>query len=244
MQACFQNNKILKTILETTSEMSADAKFVFNEMGFSFQALDASHVCLSSLQMDQEDFKTYSITESISFGISLVNLLKIVKCSNPTDTVVFEYPESNGAKCTVQFTGSDRKMTFELNTMEIDQELLEAPETVYLSNFELPSEKWKQVMNDSNSMGSACSFTVGSQKLFLSVDGDMGKLTTEIPLSKDTEPVESTSFSTRHLLAIAKAAPLAEKVQISLAKDMPLIVQYKFGNASRLTFYLAPKIQT
>lgn len=241
MNAVFKNTRLIKAIVETTSELSNDALFHFRENGLSFQALDSSHIALSMLHINEEDFHLYSLQESISIGVSLCNLLKILKCSC-NDMISFGY--ENDCKFLIQMSEQHKTMRFELNTMDIDQESLEAPSTVYPCTFELSSEKLKQVINDIYSLGSECSITIRDHKMIVSVEGDIGKVTTEIENVPVTENVAETRFSTKHLHTIVKAYGLSDNVILSISEDMPLLLKYPFGHASYLQFYLAPKMKT
>ena len=56
-----------------------------------------------------------------------------------------------------------------------------------------------------------------------------------------TEPVTLT-FALRYLNFFTKATPLSESVSLHLAKDVPLMVEYKLTQLGFLRFFLAPKI--
>lgn len=56
-----------------------------------------------------------------------------------------------------------------------------------------------------------------------------------------TEPV-TLSFSGKYLTSFAKAAGLATQVRISMAKELPVVVEYTIADMGHLKFYLAPKI--
>jgi len=50
------------------------------------------------------------------------------------------------------------------------------------------------------------------------------------------------NFALKNLVQFTKAAALSERVKLSLAKDVPLSVEYKIGNFGYMRFYLAPKV--
>ena len=56
------------------------------------------------------------------------------------------------------------------------------------------------------------------------------------------EPV-SLTFALRYLNSFTKATALSPQVTLSLAKELPIVVEYKIEKMGFLRFYLAPKIE-
>lgn len=55
------------------------------------------------------------------------------------------------------------------------------------------------------------------------------------------ETVELT-FALRYLNFFTKATPLSPTVELSLSKDVPLVVKYEMEHLGHIQFFLAPKI--
>ena len=55
------------------------------------------------------------------------------------------------------------------------------------------------------------------------------------------EPVKG-NFTCKHLLVISKSGSLHDSVTISMSNDCPVCVQYRYGDAGYLRYYLAPLI--
>jgi proliferating cell nuclear antigen len=53
----------------------------------------------------------------------------------------------------------------------------------------------------------------------------------------------SLTFALRYLNSFAKATPLAGRVKLCLARDMPISVSYEISDMGSLSFFLAPKIE-
>ena len=52
----------------------------------------------------------------------------------------------------------------------------------------------------------------------------------------------SLNFALRYLTTFSKATSLSEKVKLSMAKDVPLVVEYAIQDMGHIRYYLAPKI--
>ena len=84
-----------------------------------------------------------------------------------------------------------------------------------------------------------CSGDIGNGSVALRSHKNVEKpeLSTNIEL---TEPV-SLTFSLKYLVNFCKASSLSSTVTLSLASDVPLLVEYKMDNGY-VRFYLAPKV--
>jgi len=52
----------------------------------------------------------------------------------------------------------------------------------------------------------------------------------------------SLTFSLKYLNMFMKASPLCDRVELQLAPDVPLVVEFKVSDFGYIRFYLAPKI--
>lgn len=69
--------------------------------------MDASHVALVSLKLDIGIFESYRCDRTISLGLSLGDLGKILKCAKNEDTCAIRYED--GDNDSVTFTFEDAK---------------------------------------------------------------------------------------------------------------------------------------
>lgn len=50
-------------------------------------------------------------------------------------------------------------------------------------------------------------------------------------------------FPLNYLNMFNKAAPLCDKIQLKMAQDQPMIVEFKIEDFGKLQYLLAPKVQ-
>lgn len=243
VEAVFSNVKSFKTIIETTCELSNDAVFFFTEQGIKFQAMDASHCSLCSMNFDMEDFVTYICEQETQLGMSFTNLNKILKCASLNDTVTIKADTDHKFTIEIRDPKQEKQMCFEMNTMDIDQDRLEAPEEQYPFTCKIPSDRLKQVINDSFNIGEVCTLRAQDQKLIFTVQGEIGSLKIELSVPGSSVHVGDTGFSSKFLHSIMKAYTLNEHVTVSFDKDKPILFTFPFGVKSYYKYYLAPKIK-
>jgi len=114
--------------------------------------------------------------------------------------------------------------------------------------------EFSRICSDLSILGETVAISVGKDGVKFSVSGEMGtgNMTVRDNGSSDVkegdrvdiemeEPV-NLNFAMRYLKSFAKAAPLCDRVQLCLSRDVPLLVKYDIPNFGSLSYYLAPKI--
>lgn len=84
---------ILKKILEAIKELVNEANFECTNAGISLQAMDTSHVALVGLLLRADGFDHYRCDRSLSLGINLTSMAKILKCAGNEDTMTLKADE-------------------------------------------------------------------------------------------------------------------------------------------------------
>ena len=80
-EARLTEGNLLKKIIEAIKDLVQEANVDCSETGLTMQAMDASHVSLCSLNMRSTGFDHFRCDRSISLGLNLSNLGKILKCA-------------------------------------------------------------------------------------------------------------------------------------------------------------------
>uniref|UniRef100_T1GX93 Proliferating cell nuclear antigen PCNA C-terminal domain-containing protein n=1 Tax=Megaselia scalaris TaxID=36166 RepID=T1GX93_MEGSC len=138
--------------------------------------------------------------------------------------------------------------------MNIDQEHLEIPETDYDCVIKMPSMEFAKICRDLSQFGESITICCTKDGVRFSASGDVGvanvNLAQTYKVDKEEEAVTidlqaavSLTFATRYLTHFIKATPLSAQVQLSISKEVPLIVEYPIEDFGFIRYYLAPKIE-
>lgn len=122
----------------------------------------------------------------------------------------------------------------------------------------MPSSKFQRICRDLSQIGDAITISAVKGGVLFVADGDLGKATVRLNQSSSADkPADAVkvdvkdpitqNFATKYLNHFAKATPLSSKVNLSLAPDVPLVVEYLIEDSEgaengHVRFYLAPKI--
>jgi len=246
---------ILKKILDAIKDLVNESNFECSAEGISLQAMDTSHVALVSLLLKSESFEQFRCDKTLSLGINLTNLAKILKSADNEDILTMK-ADDNGDKLSLSFESSNhvKKADYELKLLDLDADNLGIPDTEYSSIVKMPSNEFQKTCRDLTVLGDTVSITTTKEGIRFGVTGDLG--TGNITLKptegvdvKDEETVSieikdpvSLTFALRYLSFFTKATPLSTQVVISLSKDVPLVVEYAIEGDGFVKFFLAPKI--
>mmetsp|Transcript_21525 Transcript_21525/g.42285 ORF Transcript_21525/g.42285 Transcript_21525/m.42285 type:complete len:263 (+) Transcript_21525:98-886(+) len=247
--------QVLKKIVEALKDLVTDAAFEFSDSGLQLQAMDSSHVSLCYLKLHATGFQHFRCDKDTSLGISLPNLAKVLKCANNDDTLTLKAKdEPDVISLMFESKNQDRIMDFDMKLMDLEQEQLAIPETEYKSKVTIPADEFRRIINDLQVLGDTCKITAEKAGVRFTVEGDVGKANITLKPSEAaddsgdnqvklevSEPVE-LRFALRYLNYFAKATPLASTVELSMTKDVPLLVEYNMDQVGCIQYYLAPKI--
>jgi len=247
---------LLKRILDSIKDLVTDANFDCSATGISLQAMDSAHVSLVSLLLRADGFEHYRCDRSLSLGINLGSMAKILKCASNDDIVTLK-ADDNGDSVTFMFESpkQDKISDFELKLLDIDSEHLGIPDTEYKAIVKMSGSEFQRICRDLTILGDTVVISATKEGVKFSVSGDLGngnitcrpssevdakqEETTSISLD---EPVQLT-FALRYLNFFTKATPLSSLVSLSMSKDVPLVVEYRIDDLGYVRYYLAPKIE-
>ena len=126
-----------------------DANIDAGDTGLSLQAMDNSHVALVALMLRADSFSPFRCDRSVSLGINLTSLQKILKAASPDDILTLKAEDSpDVVNFVFESSGNDRFSEYDIKLMDIDQEHLGIPETEYAATIEMPSAEFQRICRD------------------------------------------------------------------------------------------------
>lgn len=107
--------------------------------------------------------------------MSLASLQKIVKCAGSNDSVTLRADESVDVLALLfEAKKADRVGEYEMKLMDIDQEHLGIPDTIYDAEISLPSQEFARIIRDLKELGESVKIEVSKEGVRFSADGDIG----------------------------------------------------------------------
>jgi len=254
-EARLTQGSLLKKMIESIRELVTDANFDVSSSGISLQAMDTSHVSLVSLLMRGDGFEHYRSDRSLSLGLNLASITKVLKCAGNDDVITLK-AEDAGDSLTLMFESpnQDRISDFDVKLMDIDSEHLGIPDTDYKATVKMSASEFQRIIRDLSTIGDTVAISCSKESVKFSVGGDIGsgnvvmRHNATVDKEEDAtiieleEPVTLT-FAMRYLNLFTKATPLSSTVTLSMSPDVPLVTEYKIADMGYIRYYLAPKIE-
>jgi len=254
-EARMQQAGLLKKVLDAIKDLVEQANFECTSSGVQLQAMDSSHVSLVSLLLRADGFEHYRCDRSLSLGINLGSMAKILKCASNDDILTLK-AEDGGDTLTFVFESQkqERISDFELKLMSIESETLGIPDTEYSAVVKLPASEFQRICRDMTTLGDTVGIAVTKEGVKFSSSGELGtgNVTLRPTSAVDGKPAEETTiqlqdpvnltFALRYLQSFTKATGLSDAVQLSMSNEVPLATEYRIGDLGFIRYYLAPKI--
>lgn len=250
-EARFSSATLLKRILDAIKDLVQDVNLLCTEDGIELQAMDAAHVALVNFTILADACTLYSCSKPITMGINVTNLAKIIKCSEPTDSVLLKHsPGSDTLEITFESSNGSRKAEYGMKLMDIDSEHMEIPDVAYECSVKLPSSEFSRIIRDMATFGDTVTLSVKEEEFVVTTKGDMGIATVSVKQDKVAKPsteIECSKrtklmFALNYLVAFTKAQNISDQVQIFMSEKIPVYVSYDMGDKGSVGYYLAPKL--
>lgn len=132
---------VCSVVTSTTIHIKADGLYISD--------MDSSHVSFIHLELDKSDFVRYNTIfnngeSSIVIGISLSELVKIIKTGINNERIVLEYKDSN--KLNIIFNGCGLTRRYKLPLLDIESSNLAIPSMDYPLELEISSKLFNNII--------------------------------------------------------------------------------------------------
>lgn len=247
IHAKWEKSSFLKNAVEATKDIIVQTNMDWTEEGISIQGMDPSHVALSNVFLSKEDCYFYHIKESITIGIDMIRLGKILTIANADDSLEFFIENEEEATINVTLTSVDEKCRshFQIPLIDIDVESLNIPDMIYDNKIIQKSNDFASAVRDLGFLGDVVAIWVDGGEFHIQVRGEfgMGERAWKDGILKSSETNDNRqSYPLRYLLKTLKGTSVSSDIQIEFSLGSPIRLSYTFGNSSNIINYVAPKL--
>lgn len=216
-------------VMKGVSPYLESVNIEYNAEGLSFQAMDASHVCLIRTTISKEEgtlYRTKDGYEEGIFGILLKSLVKVLRHATSSDTLSLSYnPLASRQALVVELKGDDRTMSVSIPCMDIDEDSLGVPEMDYKFQIQMIPKVWDGYVSAFDVIDpyniTICPIHEDTTCVELQGEGEMGPMTMKVRADRPLMP-DSSSSDRRDLTRYTKIlkSSCEEELKITLAYNM------------------------
>ena len=259
---------IFVTIFKSLSNFTNAIHIVFYPTHIYLQGMDKAHVCLYDIKVDAAWFSQYefvdgaTVSEAISpdapvdvntISLNPVTLYNVLSITQDHQTMTIHY-SGDPDKLNIDFVNElqlkgEFSKYFEIPLIEVDMQILDIPEVDYDAEFSVSAKKMHEITTQLSLFGETMNIFCSEEMLNISATGDSGKMMINIPIddlnsfsiNEGQEFVLNYSLNYVHKMCVTNK--LAHEITFGVSETFPMKISYDIGDASSVSFYLAPKIE-
>jgi proliferating cell nuclear antigen len=241
--------KLLRDMITSISILVDEATFKLDPEGVKLRAMDPSRVAMIDFEWPKTVFEEYQCTEPTKMCINISELLKLLKRAGKDEIVELSLDEKTG-RLQIKISGKYAR-NFTMPTLEASEEEVPTPKITFNIRAKATTQGLSQAIEDAQLVSDHVKVEADAEKLVFNATGDLMGATITLQKGSDTlldleakEPAKAT-FSLSYLLEIVKAASATSDIAtMEFSSDMPIKLDFQQTKEGKLTFYLAPRIET
>ncbi|MGQ9551238.1 MAG: proliferating cell nuclear antigen (pcna) [Candidatus Bathycorpusculaceae bacterium] len=241
--------KLLRDMVTAISILVDEATFKIDLEGLKLRAMDPSRVAMIDFEWPKTVFEEYLCSEPTKMCINISELLKLLKRAGRDEAVDLSLDEKTG-RLQVKISGKYLR-NFTMPTLEAAEEEVPTPKITFNVKAKATTHGLSQAIEDAQLVSDHVRIEADNERLVLNASGDLMGATITLQKGSDNlldletkEPSKAT-FSLSYLTEIIKAASATSDIAtLEFSSDMPIRLDFQQTKEGRLTFYLAPRIET
>lgn len=241
--------KLLKDMVTAISILVDEATFKIEPESLKLRAMDPSRVAMVDFEWPKTIFDEYTCTEPTKMCINISELLKLLRRASKNELVELSLDEKT-KRLQIKITGKYTR-NFTMPTLEASEEEVPTPKISFNIRAKTTTEGLHQAIEDAQLVSDHVRIQADAEKIVFHATGDLMGATIELQKGSDAlldlevkEPSKAT-FSLSYLSEIIKAASATSDIAtLEFSTDMPIKLDFQQTREGKLTFYLAPRIET
>jgi proliferating cell nuclear antigen len=241
--------KPLRDMATAISILVDEATFKIEPDGIKLRAMDPSRVAMIDFEWPKSIFEEYICPEPTKMCINISELLKLLKRAGKDESVELSLDEKTG-KLQIKIMGKYSR-NFTMPTLEASEEEVPTPKISFNVKAKTTTSGLSQAIEDAQLVSDHVRLEAEADKLTLSATGDLMGATITLQKGSDAlldieaKETSKATFSLSYLSEIIKAASATSDIAtIEFSTDMPVRIDFQQVKEGKLTFFLAPRIET
>lgn len=248
MKFKIKDTALLKHLVNSVSIVADEVTMKISEGGLLIRTMDPSRVAMVDLDVTKAVFEEWDCKEDLKFGVNLSELMKLLKRSGKEDETTIEWDKNTG-KLKVTIVGKYSKV-YTLPTLEPSEEEMPEPKISFNAKVKFVTDNLKSVLEDALLVSDHMRMTTVDDGLEVDATGDL--MTAHLTLNKQSgildfaakEQCKATA-SLKYMMDIMNAAiSIADIGVLEYSTDMPFKFTFNKDEVIKLTYYIAPRIET
>jgi proliferating cell nuclear antigen len=238
------NPQVLSEGISVMSELVVEVKAKITRAGLSITAIDPANVALINLKIPAAAFSQFNLEKDEEvLGLNLQDLKAVLRRATAGSKLTLETKDGM-LNLAIQDTV---KRSFSLALIDLEQEERTIPQLEFENKVEMDSSAFSEAITDAVIVSDACSFVTSkaAETFVIDASGTLNKSRSEFGSDEAKLIIKDgkAKYSLEYLQKFAKAAKIADKVQLQFSNDYPCRIDFR-GENIEVVFILAPRVES
>ena len=240
----------LEEIASSLSTLIDECTFYVDHEGLRARCMDLSHVALIDVNVKDSGFDAFDVKlgneKEVKFAVRIEDVLRVIKILDKKDYVTVSFGEDSK----LYLRQYEQKASF--RTIETTGGSTPLPKFNFNTNFTMVKKAMENI-SKIQTMSEYVSLESMGNRIKMSGRSEIGEIEQEYILNNDNnfslenlvvKEESKATYSLDYLLKILKV-PIASKreIEFEYSTKMPMRITHRIGNAGKIQYYLAPRVQ-
>lgn len=241
---------IIKTLIEVMKPYIKECSIRITEDYIKISTMDIAKKTITYAKLDGPKFESYYCKQPKTIGIEIATFYKAIKSASRNDTITLYIDENDpnklGIKLDDPFNGESKGLKIPLLTLH-DDKIIDIKDLEFECILNMKTVQFQKIIKDIQLLeGKVVEIkSIGKQLIFSCDDGiaefrtsitelDVAQKTLlqtsgdskSVKFKKHSNKIVQGKFKMVHLMHFIKASHLCESMNILLANDNPLVLEY------------------
>ena len=244
-KATLKEVSLLRNSIATIGELIDEGIFKIEKDGISMIAADRAMVAVVDFKILSKAFEKYDIDKEQSIGMSVGNLLSVLKRAGAGDKISFNLQD---AKLEIVLENSSRRR-FVIPLLDLSQE--EVPpidQLEFTAKAQINPEIIESGIADAEVVADSVLFEGNDGKFGMRAEGDVSSAHLELERGNEalmelkTDGDVKARYPLSYLRKMLKAAKISDSVTLEWGQDYPMKLGFKAADKVNLEMILAPRV--
>lgn len=235
------DNKIFKESFDSISNIVDETICDIDSDGFRINAIDRSHICFVSLDLQKEIFDEFECEVPERICVDTDEFNRVLKRCKKNDTLELSCDDNN----LIIVMEGDVTRKFKIKLIDSLYETPVPPKLNPPAVVLLESDMLKDFITDMELFNTNLDFKVDEDFFTVESSSEFGDSKCDFYHGEEINGSYKSSFSIDKLKLIMKASRFSPIVEVGVGNDMPVIINFKLDSEDgSLSFLLAPRLNT
>jgi proliferating cell nuclear antigen len=243
----------IRTLIEAIELILPEENFTFTKDGIQMIAVDTTQSLVVHLKLLAQRFEVYHCEKPISVGVSIMNLLKIMKIVGNVHTLTMFMKSNDYEHLFIRIENPDKNIRdlFSLNLLDITPRNFSIPDETFTSIITMPSIDFQKFMRDMSHIGDYVEIISAGDSLRMRVKGEFAeqeKIFGESHgcmnfLKTDSKDIVHGEYNLRFLVMFSRCTNLCNNIEMCLKNNFPLIIRYQVANLGEIKLAVIGRVK-